>query len=224
MVFNLTNWILIIITDRGLCCSFNVDDPEELFSGQKFSGLISDLDTQDREDAFTSSDLPKSYVDGGEPKVQPGQNKGLYIVLDAHSDLFSASSVDSDNQGFVGLVHPKGAFPFTVLDGFKITPGHLNMVALSGTSVDAQDDIRSIDPVDRNCYFPDETEHLKIYKVYTQSNCIFECSMEYAKRRMQEVNVLLVPDYQHKFKCLECCFVLNYEIPLKVLNLWARNV
>lgn len=178
---------LIIPTDRGLCCTFNVDDPDELFSGDKFSGLVSDLDIKDRQNAFTSSALPKSYVDNGEPKVQPGQNKGLYLILDAHSDLLSASSVDSDNQGFVGLVHNKGAFPFTIMDGFKITPGHLNMVALSGTSVDAEDDIRPIDPTDRNCYFPDETEHLKIYKVYTQSNCVFECSVDYAKKRMQQV-------------------------------------
>lgn len=178
-----------MLTDRGLCCSFNMDDPENIFSGQKFSGLINDLDSDDRQGSFTSSDPPKSYVDNGEPTVQPGQNKGLYLVLDAHSDLFSASSVDSDYQGLIGLVHPKGAFPFTILDGFKISPGHLNLVALSGTSIDAQDDIRSIDPVDRNCYFPDETDQLKIYKMYTQSNCVFECSMEYAKKRMQEVNI-----------------------------------
>jgi hypothetical protein len=46
-------------------------------------------------------------------------------MLDAHSDLFSASSVDSDNEGFIGLIHPKGAFPFTMLEGFKIRPGNL---------------------------------------------------------------------------------------------------
>jgi hypothetical protein len=62
--------------------------------------------------------------------VTPGQNKGLLLMLDAHSDLFSASSVDSDYQGFIGLIHPKGAFPFTMLDGFKIRPGHLNLVSM----------------------------------------------------------------------------------------------
>jgi hypothetical protein len=34
--------------------------------------------------------LPKSYTDGGEPLVQPGQNKGLFMMVDAHSDLLSA--------------------------------------------------------------------------------------------------------------------------------------
>ena len=84
---------------------------------------MSSLDSQDKSNAFTNSELPKSYIDNGEPKVQPGQNKGLYLMLDAHSDLYSASSVDSDNEGFIGLIHPKGAFPFTMLEGFKIRPG-----------------------------------------------------------------------------------------------------
>ena len=106
-----------------MCCSFNVDDPDELFTGDLYPGLIKDLDASDRANAFTSSDLPKNYVDDGEPKVQPGQNKGLFIMLDAHSDLFSASSVDSDTEGFIGLIHPKGSFPFTMLEGFKISPG-----------------------------------------------------------------------------------------------------
>ena len=88
-----------------------------------FTGLITSLDSQDKSNAFTNSELPNNYVNNNEPQVQPGQNKGLYLMLDAHSDLFSASSVDSDNEGFVGLVHPKGAFPFTMLEGFTIRPG-----------------------------------------------------------------------------------------------------
>ena len=59
-----------------MCCSFNVDDPDELFTGDLYPGLIKDLDASDRANAFTSSDLPKNYDDDGEPKVQPGQNKG----------------------------------------------------------------------------------------------------------------------------------------------------
>ena len=46
----------------------------------------------------------------------------------------------------------------------KLFSGHLNIVALSGTSIDADDDIRPIDPVDRNCLFPDEIDHMNIYK------------------------------------------------------------
>jgi hypothetical protein len=40
-----------------MCCTFNVDDPEELFAGETFAGLINDLDGSDRANAFTSSVL-----------------------------------------------------------------------------------------------------------------------------------------------------------------------
>lgn len=172
-----------------MCCTFNMNDPKDIFSGQSFAQIIKDLEASDRAGAFTSSELPKSYVANGEPKVLPGQNKGLFLLLDAHADAFSASSVASDTEGFIALVHPKGSFPFTTLDGIKITPGHLNLIALSGTSLAADDSIRSIAPADRNCYFPDETDLLSINKVYTQSNCVFECSMAYAQQRMLQVKL-----------------------------------
>ena len=45
------------------------------------------------------------------------------MVLDAHSDLFSAGSLDSDNRGFLGLIRPRGSFTLTTLGGFDIRPG-----------------------------------------------------------------------------------------------------
>ena len=57
-----------------------------------------------------------------------GLSKGLTIVLDAHNDLSAISSVDVDNQGFIGTVTSKGSFPLTYQDGFQILPGHTNMV------------------------------------------------------------------------------------------------
>ena len=74
--------------------------------------------------------------------------------------------------------------------------GKLNIVALTGSTVDAVDDIRPINPPDRNCYFPDETETMKVYNVYSQSNCIFECSIEYAQQRMLDMlNTSCIPWY-----------------------------
>ena len=78
----------------------------------------------------------------------------------------------------------------------RLLPGHLNIVTLTGSTVDADEDIRPIDPADRNCYFPDETETMKFYNVYSQSNCDFECSIEYAEQRMFDVfNTSCIPWY-----------------------------
>jgi hypothetical protein len=59
-----------------------------------------------------------------------GLSKGLTIVLDAHNDISAASSVDVDEQGFIGTVTSSGSFPLTFQDGFQIKPGHTNMVII----------------------------------------------------------------------------------------------
>ena len=50
------------------------------------------------------------------------------ILLDAHNDLTAISSIDSDSQGFTGIVTDNKSFPLTYISGFQIKPGHSNMV------------------------------------------------------------------------------------------------
>ena len=66
-------------------------------------------------------------------------------------------SVSSDYQGFTAAVIPPEEFPMMGLSGFQVKPGHKNQVTLSAVKVNANEDIKSIDPIKRNCYFPDET-------------------------------------------------------------------
>jgi len=33
-----------------------------------------------------------------------GRNKGLVVILDAHSDVFSVGSVDSNSEGFIAMI------------------------------------------------------------------------------------------------------------------------
>jgi hypothetical protein len=56
-------------------------------------------------------------------KTEPGKGKGLLVVLDSHSDVLSASSLDSETIGFVGLITQGGNFPQKKLGGFDIRPG-----------------------------------------------------------------------------------------------------
>ena len=49
-----------------------------------------------------------------------GINKGLYVMLDAHSDLFATGSSDSDFTGFTGLIDSGGSYPLVLQNGFQI--------------------------------------------------------------------------------------------------------
>jgi hypothetical protein len=168
-------------TDIGVCCSFNMKAADEILVGETYTKLIKQLQDQDNLLSFEKDQLSESYTEKQEPKTQPGKGKGLNVILDAHSDLFSGGSVNGDTNGFIGLIHPKGSFPITSSGGFDIRPGHNNLVSVSATVVNADDSIRNVDPVDRNCLFEDENENLQLYKNYTQANCLFECFFNFTQ-------------------------------------------
>ena len=43
-------------------------------------------------------------------KTISGSQEGLYLVLDAHSDLLGGMTVGSDFEGFLGYIDKKGSF------------------------------------------------------------------------------------------------------------------
>ena len=172
-------------SDQGMCCSFNIKAAEEIFNGETYPKLVTKLQEADKAASFDKTNVPKKYLDEKEPRVTPGRNKGLVLMLDAHTNVLSPGSVDSDYVGFLGLISPRGSFPLINEEGFEIRPGHNNIVALSGSRIDANEDLRNLDKSERNCLFPDENSDLKIHKNYSNSNCLFECSLMHAKMQMK---------------------------------------
>ncbi len=104
-------------------------------------------------------------------------------MLDAHSDLFSDTSLEQDFTSFTGLISYSGSFPYMAQEGFEIKPGHHNMISLTALKVDADDSMYDLDIKARNCRFYEESSELKLYKNYTYTNCLFECSLLTANQK-----------------------------------------
>jgi len=134
--------------------------------------------------------LPDFYKKLNEPKTQPGRRMGLKLILDARSDILESYSVRNVFQGFTALITNPGSYLLTDLKGFQLRPGQNNMVALSAIMVDAEDNLHSINPNDRGCIFSDETKYIKLFKTYSQENCLFECSFFYAQEILKAENNL----------------------------------
>ena len=173
-------------TDQGLCCTFNMKAADEIFNMKAYYSLIKKLQKFDEENSFGNSTKPDWYLKNNEPKSTSGKKQGLQIVLDAHSNILASGSVVTDFQGFVGLIHNRDSFPMVSKLGFQIRPGSNNLVALSAIQIGAKDGIRTLNPKQRNCLFPDENKNIYIYKKYTQTNCLLECSLLYAKKKVSE--------------------------------------
>jgi acid-sensing ion channel, other len=177
-------------TDQGMCCSFNMKAADDIFVDSKYSKLVKELQKFDYDNSFENSTLPETYTSRGEPKTQSGRNMGLKVVLDAHSDTVESFSISRDFEGFTVFVMDPGSFPLSNLKGFEVKPGHNNLVAVSAQKIDADDDLRGLKPATRKCLFPDETDHVKLHKSYSQANCYLECSLIFAQNKLaQEQNM-----------------------------------
>jgi hypothetical protein len=175
-------------TDRGMCCTFNRAAAEDVFKDSTYSRLMNDLKKSDKSAAFQNSTLPDWYIENKEPTSRTGINLGLTVYLDAHTDLVEGLSITSDIAGFNTLIAPSGDFPLTFQKGFEVKVGHKNIIALTATKIDADEGIRHIEPVRRNCRFPNEAEELKLHKNYSQANCFLECALFYAQEKQKEMN------------------------------------
>jgi hypothetical protein len=172
-------------TDKGMCCSFNMKAADEMFAESQYSTLVMQLQREDLNASFENSTHPDWYTSNNEPTTQSGKNMGLEIVLDAHSDVVESFSINSDFEGFTGLITDPGSFPLTNLKGFEVKPGHNNLVAVSAVKIDADDDLKDLKPEVRKCLYPDEIGNLKLFKTYGQANCFLECSLTFAQKKLE---------------------------------------
>jgi len=111
-------------TDLGMCCVFNLKAADEIYKGTKYTTLVSNLQAHDKKySEISNPTIPDWYMSGNEPKTIPGRNKGLFLMLDAHTDLLSTTSMDNDYTSFKGLISYRDGFPYMAQEGFEIRPG-----------------------------------------------------------------------------------------------------
>ena len=153
-------------TDSGMCCALNVNSS---LRKSVYTHLVEDMQKRDngRENMKVL-------------EAKPGKRNGIKLTLDLHSNFQASGSVYDDFIGFKLFVGDASEFPNMKDYGLTIQPGHEHFISLSNTILRADPEIRNIPAEKRNCYFPEEG-NLELYKYYTYSNCMFECSMKNAE-------------------------------------------
>jgi len=168
-------------TDQGMCCAFNMKAANEIYVKSTYRDKLQYMQKLDKEASFLSSTVPKYYVDNEEPKTIPGKNKGLILMLDAHSDWLAPGSMDGDFGVFTSFIESSGNFPLIAQDGWHIKAGYNTMITLTSSVVDADENMRSLKNQSRACLFSDENDGLKIHQKYSYLNCMFECTLFYTQ-------------------------------------------
>ncbi|XP_073985653.1 pickpocket 26 isoform X2 [Rhodnius prolixus] len=170
-----------IITDEGVCFSFNMLPTVELFRGQ---GIPYFEDNGYRTEGWT--------LEGGYPPDAPldtyphraltaGAKAGLIFVMKAmwkDADYYCKGPV----QGFRVLLHNPAEVP-SVGERYLRAPLRQEIVAsIQPKIMTTSKGLRSYSPDRRQCYFPSE-RYLAHFKVYTQRNCELECLTNYTLKK-----------------------------------------
>lgn len=229
-----------VLTDEGLCCSFNAVHSRLLFKNYEQQDHVDERMTNGEVDYMTwtpekgySKSENKSYP---YPVKGPGSNMGLTLVLNADVDNYYCSSTSS--SGFKVLLHSPIEIPKMANFGFFVSPGLETKVVITPKISKASDLIRKVPVEQRHCIFADEA-NLSYYNIYSKKNCEMECSSKmteercgctlyYMPRTFDDGTVICNrkkascyekvlyniansdPDYSCNF-CLPACFEVNYD-------------
>ena len=177
-------------TDRGMCCTFNMESAEKMFKKGKYQERVLFMQNRDKNLSFDrTTDMPERWFKNNEPVSEAGRSKGLQVILDSHSNLLSGGTVGEDFDGFYAIIDGKNQYPMTTRKTVLLRPGHNNFVSMSATNIESSD-IDDIDPEKRKCLF-EKDKDMSVHQNYTQSNCLLECQLNYALFKVR--NGVIVP-------------------------------
>ena len=191
-------------TDRGMCCSFNMEKAEKIFKESQYTNAIANRQRFDSEKGFETYHKPNWFLSKKEPITTSGIENGLTLVFDKHTNRLSLGSITDNFLGVPVLVDGKDKFPLVRRRGIIARPGFETSIAVNAFDVTALDEIREFSPKKRNCYFPDEFK-LDVHRNYSRPSCIFECELKFAAKCLstcKEVN--------ETCDCRNCCRTFSH--------------
>ncbi|KAF2889034.1 hypothetical protein ILUMI_17139, partial [Ignelater luminosus] len=170
-----------IITNEGLCYSFNLLDRNDLFTENAHIRYY--------EKAFISHQQQSNWtlenIFNKETAVEcfpfhttlAGSAGGFYIDLSISADDINYICGDTI-QGFKVAVHHSGQIPNLDKGYFRVGLNQDVAVAVKPRAITTSNALRHYKPEKRKCYFEGE-KTLKYFKIYDQQNCLMECLTNY---------------------------------------------
>ncbi|CAH1408268.1 unnamed protein product [Nezara viridula] len=166
-----------IVTDEGICYTFNMLDKKDLFRDDVKTYSESDnlrVQGWSQDEGYTPEALLKTYPNRA---LFSGTAGGIFIVLKADrndADYFCKGPV----QGFKMLLHNPAEFPMVRERYLRVPLGQEVIAMIQPSIMTTSKSLRSYSPEQRHCYFPSE-RYLTFFKIYNQANCELECLTNY---------------------------------------------
>ncbi|KAJ8970719.1 hypothetical protein NQ317_018753, partial [Molorchus minor] len=168
-----------VLTDDGVCFSFNTLDRAQLFKEKVvhyenyFShGITTEEWTLEKVDitALKKDTFPRRAMSAG-------STAGLFLLITAYKqdlDYVCKGPV----QGFKVLLHHPAELPRMSSHYYRAPLNQELVISITPDMMTTSPGLKDYDPHRRQCYFPDE-KHLTYFHYYTQQNCQVECLTNY---------------------------------------------
>lgn len=163
-----------VITDEGICYTFNMLNHNDLLTD-----IIDDSYQYPKHDLRSTNWTLKNGYKTNNINSYPlrpigaGFEAGLMMTL-----LVNKSDINykckGASQGFKLAIHSATDVPRFSKQFFRIPFQSEVLLAVNPNMVKTSHDLKNYNPNDRKCYFDGERK-LNYFKVYTQSNCEYEC-------------------------------------------------
>ncbi|KAF2903802.1 hypothetical protein ILUMI_02379 [Ignelater luminosus] len=164
-----------VLTNEGICYSFNRLDANEVFTD-----VVRNYDNFNLIDQDPSLwTLEEGYDKNAELDTFPrrtilsGIKGGLDLIFVTKSKDIDFLCSDAVPGYKIILNHPADV-PLANKQYFRVPLDQDVVAAVKPNMISASNDLKQYDPEERQCYFIGEKK-LKFFKMYTQQNCLLEC-------------------------------------------------
>ena len=166
-----------IITDRGVCYSFNMLNYKKLFNENILS---KDFDfyhhlhnsTWTLDNGYPTDDL-NTYPFPGVSQ----EHDALRVILKT-TDIDLDYVCHGSKQGFKIYIHRPSDVPYMSGKHIFLPIKHDASVSLTATTTKISENLKSYKPQQRKCYLENERP-LQFFKLYTKNSCYHECLSNY---------------------------------------------
>uniref|UniRef100_A0A336M656 CSON011555 protein n=1 Tax=Culicoides sonorensis TaxID=179676 RepID=A0A336M656_CULSO len=191
-----------ILTEDGLCYTFNMLDQKELFRNTTIHGYRSNgrlTSNWTKTSGYTKNITVNTY-----PKRVYSTREKLKLTLKLNTFNFD-NLFPQQGRGFKIYVHAPTEFPWSTKQYFKLAAGQSITLTVTPQLIRTSSQLRNYTPTKRECYFNHENP-LKYFQVYTKENCELECLADYSMLLCD-----CVPFWMPRHKNAKVCGLENFE-------------
>ncbi|KAK9883357.1 hypothetical protein WA026_001532 [Henosepilachna vigintioctopunctata] len=215
-----------IITDEGLCYTFNMFNQKELYSEINQAKMY---DWEKKSNWNPDFGYPQHRVEEVYPRriFLNGAKNSFTAVFFTRKDQLDHGCRDFSLQGIRVSLNIPTRIPRPSQVFFSVGLNRFTSAAVTPSTTSVAKSIQVYDPLKRNCYFSNERK-LKYFQIYSQGNCNIECWTNFTLSKCNCVNFHMPRDNQTKVCSLQERFCLEQarvEYPQAVLSerLWAQS-